>query len=156
MPTHFNCKSKTNQIWAMLMLTLNWMALLPPKKAIWYCTPQWRIQGRGQAGGPRRLFLDQTLEIATDNFTFQVPVMSYTILYHNRSFSHGVTAAIFVNKTMDRRPCLCTKKILWELNSFHMLKLSFIPSNLQSCWPPDRKRSKQLYMYYIYMHWGKD
>ena len=25
----------------------------------------------------------------------------------------------------------CTKKILWELNSFHMLKLSFIPSNLQ-------------------------
>ena len=22
-------------------------------------------------------------------------------------------------------PCLCTKKILWELNSFHMLKLSF-------------------------------
>ena len=51
----------------------------------------------------------------------------------NRSFSHDVTAAIFVYKTMNRRPCLCTKKILWELNSFHMLKLSFIPSNLQSC-----------------------
>ena len=50
-----------------------------------------------------------------------------------RSFSHDVTAAIFVQKTMNRRPCLCTKKILWELNSFHMLKLSFIPSNLQSC-----------------------
>ena len=31
------------------------------------------------------------------------------------------------------------KKILWELNSFHMLKLSFIPSNLQSCWPRDWK-----------------
>ena len=23
----------------------------------------------------------------------------------------------------SRRPCLCTKKILWELNPFHMLKL---------------------------------
>ena len=28
----------------------------------------------------------------------------------NRSFSHDVTAAIFVYKTMNRRPCLCTKK----------------------------------------------
>ena len=41
----------------------------------------------------------------------------------------------------SRRPCLCTKKILWELNSFYMLKLYFIPSNLQSCWPRDWKRS---------------
>ena len=54
----------------------------------------------------------------------------------------------------SRRPYLGTKqwigghvcvqkKILWELNSFHMLKLSFIPSNLQSscCWPRDWKRS---------------
>ena len=52
----------------------------------------------------------------------------------------------------SRRPYLWTKqwigghvcvqkKILWELNSFHMLKLSFIPSNLQSCWPRDWKRS---------------
>ena len=56
-----------------------------------------------------------------------------------RSFSHDVTVAILVYKTMNRRSCLCTKKILWELNSFHMLKLSFIPSNLQSCWPRDWK-----------------
>ena len=43
------------------MFTLNWMALVPPKKAIWHCTPQWRIQGRGQGGpGPPPLFLDQT------------------------------------------------------------------------------------------------
>ena len=52
----------------------------------------------------------------------------------------------------SRRPYLWTKqwigghvcvqkKILWELNSFHMLKRSFIPSNLQSCWPCDWKRS---------------
>ena len=50
-----------------------------------------------------------------------------------RSFSHEVTAAIFVYKTMNQRSCFCTKQILWELNSFHVLKLSFIPSNLQSC-----------------------
>ena len=41
---------------------------------------------------------------------------------------------------MNRRPCLCTKKLPWELNSFHMLKLSFIPSNVQSCRPRDWKR----------------
>ena len=54
------------------------------------------------------------------------------------------SAAMFVYKTMNRRPCLCTKEVLWELNSFHMLKLSFIPSNLQSCWPRDWKRSTHL------------
>ena len=36
---------------------------------------------------------------------------------------------------------ICVQKILWELNSFHMLKLSFFQSNFQSCWPRDRKRS---------------
>ena len=41
------------------------------------------------------------------------------------------SAAIFVYK----------KKILWDLNSIHMLKLSFIPSNLQSRWSRDWKRS---------------
>ena len=40
--------------------------------------------------------------------------------YHYRPFSHDVTATIFVYKTMNRRPCLCTKKILWELNSSHV------------------------------------
>ena len=34
------------------MFTLNRMALVPPKKAVWYCTPQWRIQGRGPRGSP--------------------------------------------------------------------------------------------------------
>ena len=51
----------------------------------------------------------------------------------NRSFSHDVTAAKFVYKTMNGRPCVCVQKnILWALNS-DMFKLSFIPSNLQSC-----------------------
>ena len=67
----------------------------------------------------------------------------------------GVVRTSIVRFDMtSRRLYLCTKqwigghvcvqkKILWELNSFHMLKLSFIPSNLQSscCWPRDWKRS---------------
>ena len=60
-----------------------------------------------------------------------------------RLYKHAITIDRF--HMTSRRPYLCTKqcgghvcvqkKILWELNSFHMLKLSFIPSNLQSCWP---------------------
>ena len=30
-------------------------------------------------------------------------------------------------KTMKRRPCWCPKPILWELNSFRMQTLSFVP-----------------------------
>ena len=33
-------------------------------------------------------------------------------------------------KTMKRRPCWCPKLILWELDSFPMRKLSFVPINL--------------------------
>ena len=58
----------------------------------------------------------------------------------NWSFSYDVAVAIFVYKTMNQWPCLCTKNIPWELNSFHMLKFSVIPSNLQSCLPHDWKR----------------
>ena len=49
-----------------------------------------------------------------------------------RVFSHDVTAAILVKtmKTMKRRPCWCPKPILWELNSFLMQTLSFVPINL--------------------------
>ena len=77
----------------------------------------------------------------TKKTSFLIIISSSMYLYSNRSFSHDVTAAMFVCKTMNRRPCLCTKKILWELDSFHKLKLSFIPSNLRSCWPRDWKRS---------------
>ena len=38
-----------------------------------------------------------------------------------RSFSHDVTVAMLVYKTMKRRPCLCTKIIMWDFNSSHML-----------------------------------
>ena len=44
-------------------------------------------------------------------------------------------------KTMKRRPCWCPKPDLWELNSFLMQTLSFVPINLHGCWPREWKRS---------------
>ena len=42
--------------------------------------------------------------------------------YHKRPFAHDVTAAIFVYKTMNRRPCLCTKKNHVEIELFSHVK----------------------------------
>ena len=42
-------------------------------------------------------------------------------------------------KTMKRRPCWCPKPVLWELNSFLMQTLSFVPINLHRCWPREWK-----------------
>ena len=44
-------------------------------------------------------------------------------------------------KTMKRRPCWCPKPILWELNSFLMQTISFVPINLHRCWPREWKHS---------------
>ena len=44
-------------------------------------------------------------------------------------------------KTMKRRPRLCSKPVLWELNSFLIQMLYFVPINLHRCWPPEWKRS---------------
>ena len=44
-------------------------------------------------------------------------------------------------KTMKRRPCWFPKPILWELDSFLMQKLSFVPINLHRCWPRESKHS---------------
>ena len=40
---------------------------------------------------------------------------------------------------MKRRPCLCPKPVLWELNSFLMQTLSFVPINLHRRWPREWK-----------------
>ena len=44
-------------------------------------------------------------------------------------------------KTMKRPPCWCPKPILWELNSFLMQTLFFVPINLHRCWPREFKHS---------------
>ena len=45
-------------------------------------------------------------------------------------------------KTMKRWPCWCPKPVLWELNSFLVQTLSFVPINLHRCWPCEWKRSR--------------
>ena len=47
-------------------------------------------------------------------------------------------------KTMKRRPCWCPKPVLWDLNSFLMQTLSFVPINLHRCWPREWKHSIQM------------
>ena len=44
-------------------------------------------------------------------------------------------------KTMKRRPCWCPKPIPWELYSFLMKTLSFVPINLHRCWSREWKHS---------------
>ena len=43
-------------------------------------------------------------------------------------------------KTMKWRSCWCSKPILWEVNSFLMLTLSFVLINLRGCGPREWKR----------------
>ena len=49
-------------------------------------------------------------------------------------------------KTMKRRPCWCPKPVLWEMNSFLMQMISFVPKHLHRCWPREWKHS--------IMEWG--
>ena len=44
-------------------------------------------------------------------------------------------------KTMKRRPCWCPKLVLWEMNSFLMQMISFVPKHLHRCWPREWKHS---------------
>ena len=44
---------------------------------------------------------------------------------YNRSFSHDVTTALFVYKTMDQRSCLSTKKIPVGIELFSHVKPFF-------------------------------
>ena len=44
-------------------------------------------------------------------------------------------------KTMKPRPCWCFKPVLWELNSFLIQTLSFVPIHLYRYWPREWKHS---------------
>ena len=46
--------------------------------------------------------------------------------------------------TIKRRPCWCPKTVLWELNSFLMQTISFVPINLHRCWPREWKHYTNL------------
>ena len=62
--------------------------------------------------------------------------MTFEECFHMRSWR-----PYWCPKTMKRQPCWCSKLILWELNSFLMQTLSFVPINLHRCWPREWKRS---------------
>ena len=49
-------------------------------------------------------------------------------------------------KTMEQRPCWCAKPVLWELSSFVMQTLSFVPITLHRCWPREWKHTIVLLM----------
>jgi len=53
-------------------------------------------------------------------------------------------------KTMKRQPCWCSKPILWELNSFLMQTLSFVPMNLWRFWPCEWKHSIPMQIYLVF------
>ena len=52
-----------------------------------------------------------------------------------RVFSHDITAAILVSQNNEMAAMLVSQPILWELNSFLMQTLSFVPINLHRCRP---------------------
>ena len=71
----------------------------------------------------------------------------------------GLVATIFGSNNAiecfhmtSRRPYWCPKPVLWELNSFLMQTLSFVPINLYRCWPREWKHSiprKSLDKFYL-------
>ena len=66
----------------------------------------------------------------------KLSVLSTIVCFHMTSWRPHLCP-----KTMKRRPCLCPKPILWELNSFLMQTLSFVPINLHRCWQREWKHS---------------
>ena len=58
-----------------------------------------------------------------------------------------------IGSPVKRWPCWCTKTTLWELNSFLMKKLSFVPINYHRCQPREWKRSIYL-IQHVRFAWG--
>ena len=65
----------------------------------------------------------------------------YKLHNFNRVFHMTSQRPYWCLKTMKRRPCWCPKRVLWELNSFLMQMLFFVPINLHRCWPREWKHS---------------
>ena len=58
-----------------------------------------------------------------------------------RVFSHDVTAAILVSQNNEMAAKLVSQTNPWELISFLMQTLSFVPINLHRCWSREWKHS---------------
>ena len=86
------------------------------------------IKGRLKWHHDRKMYWNLFETLFLDLTTMNHKFLSY------RAFSNDVTL-FWCPNTMKRRPCWCPKPILWELKLFLCEKLSFVPINLQSCWP---------------------
>ena len=77
----------------------------------------------------RRFFRSLPIYVPVISIWFSSTCSESIELFHMTSWR-----PYWCSKTMKQRPCWCNKKILWELNSFLMWTLSFVPINLHRCW----------------------
>ena len=68
------------------------------------------------------------------------------------TWRHGGHINILCPKTMKRRPCWCPKPVLWEMNSFLIQTLFFVPINLHRCWPREWKHSISPAFFLPFLH----
>ena len=69
------------------------------------------------------IFRNLVFSVLSSAFGYRLKHSFYCLMYNvkhsdNRTFSHDVKSAILEFKKMKRRPCWCSKPILWELNIF--------------------------------------
>ena len=94
----------------------------------WLFKPPWKailiVWTAAARGSPSR---SHTLNIAPARLAERVWCTEFPCRWVllSRSFSHVVTAAIFVYKTMKRKPCLCTKKSPVGIELFSQVKIFF-------------------------------
>ena len=71
-------------------------------------------------------------------------LFEFTLLFYgsnrHKNRIHFIQATDCFHVT-SRPPYWCPKPVRWELNSFLMQTLSFVPINLHRCWPREWKRS---------------
>ena len=84
--------------------------------------------------------------IYLNKFILKLLLFAPSVLKHSTPFCFHMTSRrpYCCPKTMKRRPCWCPKVVLWELNSFVMQTLSFVPINLHRCWSREWKHSVYL------------
>ena len=119
------------------MICSSWNSIFPYPTIVNTHTPYsmiWRLCEL------RSIFLSPTG--VRKNTSNEQNVCSYYMLNHQiRCFHMTSRRPYWCPKTMERRPCWCPKPILWELSSFLMQTLSFVPINLYRCWPREWKHS---------------
>ena len=92
-----------------------------------------------------QIFLQKVDQLSTFGNNCPQPATSWFVA-RQIWFVGGKTRNIAIQcfYTTSRWPYWCPKPILWELNSFLMQTISFVPINLPRCWPREWKCPIQL------------